>query len=145
MAIGSSAPASRKQNERLKTGVRMRIGVDMVDIDRLARLVARSPAFARRTFSMRELAAASRMQNRRRRDYLAGRFAVKEAALKALGVGLQGDFLLKEIETINLASGAPKLVLVGRALKLARREGIRELQVLISHELRFAVAFVVLS
>jgi holo-[acyl-carrier protein] synthase len=85
------------------------------------------------------------MQNRRRREYLAGRFAVKEAALKALGVGLQGDFLLNEIETINLASGAPKLVLAGSALKLARREGIRELHVSISHELRFAVAFVVLS
>jgi holo-[acyl-carrier protein] synthase len=123
----------------------MRIGVDMVEIDWLARLVERSPAFARRTFSMRELSAASRMQNRRHREYLAGRFAVKEAALKALGVGLQGDLLLNEIETINIASGAPKLVLVGRALKLARREGIRDLHVSISHELRFAVAFVVLS
>jgi holo-[acyl-carrier protein] synthase len=123
----------------------MRIGVDMVDIDRLARLVTQSPSFVRRTFSMRELAAASRMQNRRRKEYLAGRFAVKEAALKALGVGLQDDLLLNEIETISLASGAPSLVLVGRALKLARREGIRDLHVSISHELRFAVAFVVLS
>jgi holo-[acyl-carrier protein] synthase len=123
----------------------MRIGVDMVDIDRLARLVTQSPSFVRRTFSMRELAAASRMQNRQRKEYLAGRFAVKEAALKALGVGLQDDLLLNEIETISLASGAPSLVLVGRALKLARREGIRDLHVSISHELRFAVAFVVLS
>ncbi len=117
----------------------------MVDIDRLARLAARSPAFARRIFSKRELSAASRMQNRRRREYLAGRFAVKEAVVKALGVGLQGGFLFHEIETINLASGAPNLVLKGKALKLARREGLRELHVSISHELRFAIALVVLS
>lgn len=123
----------------------MRIGVDLADIDRLARIVARSPAFARRIFSKRELSAASRMQTGRRREYLAGRFAVKEATVKALGVGLEGGLLFNEIETINLASGAPSLVLKGKALKLARREGIRELQVSISHELRFAIAFVVLS
>ena len=129
----------------MEMGATIRIGVDMVEIDRLARLVAASPAFARRTFSLRELAAASRMQDRRRREYLAGRFAVKEAALKALGVGLLGDLSLNEIETTNSATEAPRLALGGRALKLARREGIRELHVSISHEFRFAVAFVVLS
>ncbi len=123
----------------------MRIGVDLVDIDRLARLAARSPAFARCIFSKRELSAASQMQNRRRREYLAGRFAVKEALVKALGIGLQGGLLFNEIETTNLASGAPSLVLKGKALKLARQEGFCDLHVSISHELRFAVAFVVLS
>jgi holo-[acyl-carrier protein] synthase len=122
----------------------VRIGIDLVEIERLAGLVEKYPAFARRTFSSRELEAAARMRRKRRGEYLAGRFAVKEAVLKAVGTGLSGDLRLTEIETTALASGAPRLALSGRALKRAQRDGIRELYVSISHESRFAIAFVIL-
>jgi holo-[acyl-carrier protein] synthase len=85
------------------------------------------------------------MRPRRRAEYLAGRFAAKEATLKALGTGLSSDLRLTEIETITSASGAPRLSLSGKALQLARRSGLRELHVSLSHESHFAIAFVVLQ
>ncbi len=122
----------------------MRIGVDMVEIERLATLVQKSPTFAQQTFSRTELGAADRLPERRRGEYLAGRFAVKEAALKALGVGLTRNLRLTEIETVSLSSGAPRLALRGKVSELARRIGVRQVRVSISHERQFAVAFVML-
>jgi len=122
----------------------IRIGVDMVEIGRLARLVRKSPTFAQQTFSSTELGAADLLPGRRQEEYLAGRFAVKEAALKALGVGLAKNLRLTDIETVTLSSGAPRLALRGKVSELAKRGGVCELHVSISHERGFAVAFVVL-
>jgi holo-[acyl-carrier protein] synthase len=122
----------------------VRIGVDLVEIGRLGTLVQKSPTFAQQTFSSTELGAANRLPERRREEYLAGRFAVKEAALKALGVGLTRNLRLTEIETVTLSSGAPRLALRGKVSELAKRIGVRELRVSISHERGFAVAFVML-
>jgi holo-[acyl-carrier protein] synthase len=122
----------------------VRIGVDLVEIGRLGKLVQKSATFAQQTFSSTELWAADRLPERRREEYLAGRFAVKEAALKALGVGLTRNLRLREIETVTLSSGAPRLTLRGKVSDLAKRIGVRELRVSISHERGFAVAFVIL-
>ena len=122
----------------------MRIGVDMVEIGQLARAVGKSTVFAQQTFSRTELGAADRMPERRREEYLAGRFAVKEATLKALGVGLARNLRLTEIETVSLSSGAPRLTLRGKVSELAKRIGVRHVRVSISHERGFAVAFVML-
>jgi holo-[acyl-carrier protein] synthase len=123
----------------------VKIGVDMVEIGRVARMVEKSPAFSRRTFSSTELGVAGRLPAKRREEYLAGRFAVKEAALKALGVGLSRNLRLTEIETVSLSSGAPRLALRGKVSELAKHDGVRELHVSISHERGFAVAFVILA
>lgn len=116
----------------------------MVEIGRLARLVGRSTIFVQQTFSRTELGAADRMPERRREEYLAGRFAVKEAALKALGVGLARNLRLTEIETVSLSSGAPRVTLRGKVSELAKRIGVRQVRVSISHEHGFVVAFVML-
>src|SRR5690242_18376966 len=81
-------PRQRTRTTNQLGEARVRIGVDMVEIVRLATLVQKSPTFAQQIFSSTELGAADRLPERRREEYLAGRFAVKEAALKALGVGL---------------------------------------------------------
>lgn len=122
----------------------VRMGVDMVEIGRLARLVEKSTTFTRRTFSPKEVAAAAQMTDTRRKEYLAGRFAAKEATLKALGVGLTKGYRLAEIETTSLSSGAPRLALHGKVSEFAQQKGVCELFVSISHERQFAVAFVVL-
>ena len=121
------------------------IGIDMVEVGRVGRSVQRSGRFARRTFSSGELAEAARMGPRRREEYLAGRLAVKEALLKALGVGLSRELLLTEIETITLSSGAPKLTLHGKVSVFATSKGVSRLNASISHERGFAVAVVMLS
>jgi holo-[acyl-carrier protein] synthase len=72
---------------------------------------------------------------------LAGRFAAKEAASKALGTGWYG-VSWKEIEVVRLASGEPTLHLHGRAIAIAKRRGLESWEVSISHEREFATASV---
>jgi holo-[acyl-carrier protein] synthase len=81
-------------------------------------------------------------RNRSMIESLAGRFAAKEAVSKALGVGLRG-LAWKEIEIGRAPSGAPYVMLHGRASKIAKHKGFNRFEISISHERQFAVAFVV--
>ena len=72
----------------------------------------------------------------------AGRFAAKEAVMKALGAGDEA-VPWKSIEVRRNASGAPSIVLSGVAADLARRRGVSDLSVSLSHDRGFAVAAVV--
>jgi len=75
-------------------------------------------------------------------ESLAGRFAAKEAVGKALGVGLRG-VAWKEIEIGRAASGAPHVILHGRAKKIAQHLQLTQFEISISHEREYSVAFVV--
>jgi holo-[acyl-carrier protein] synthase len=72
---------------------------------------------------------------------LAARFAVKEAASKALGTGWSG-ISFKEIEVVKQQSGEPALALHGRAKAVAEKNGLTNWQVSLSHEKEFATAVV---
>jgi holo-[acyl-carrier protein] synthase len=73
---------------------------------------------------------------------LAGRFAAKEAAVKALGTGWHGvDW--KEVEIVHHPSGEPGIRLHGRAAQVARKKGLQCWEVSVSHERQFATASVV--
>lgn len=76
-------------------------------------------------------------------EHFAGRFAVKEAAMKALGVGL-GAVGWHEIDVVRAPSGAPGLVLSGRALSLATSLGASGWKVSMTHTSTVAQAIVVL-
>ncbi|GAB3981105.1 4'-phosphopantetheinyl transferase superfamily protein [Plantactinospora veratri] len=65
----------------------MRLGIDLMSVDELDRLTRRA-WFIRYAFADAELAHADRLSGERRREFLAGRFAAKEAVLKVLGTGL---------------------------------------------------------
>jgi holo-[acyl-carrier protein] synthase len=72
---------------------------------------------------------------------LAARFAAKEAVSKVLGTGWIGiDW--KEIEILSSDSGAPKLELYGRAVKISQDLGLKHWEVSLSHEREYALAFV---
>ena len=68
------------------TGRILGLGVDVVDIPRFRQVLERRPGMAERLFSVGELGYAASLANPA--PSLAGRFAVKEAVMKALGVGL---------------------------------------------------------
>jgi len=121
------------------------IGVDLVEVARIRRVLERHPGFTVRHFTSDERERAGALPEARRAEFLAGRFAAKEAALKALGTGISGGVSLAEVETGAAPSGAPVLRLTGAALRAAEALGVREFQVSISHDGGFAVAFVVLS
>lgn len=73
---------------------------------------------------------------------IAARFAAKEAAAKALGVGFRG-IGWKDVEVTRRDSGEPGLVLHDRAAQVAMRRGLERFEVTLSHERDFAVAFVI--
>ena len=73
---------------------------------------------------------------------LAGRFAAKEAAAKALGTGWRGVGW-KDIEVIKLETGAPELKLHGRAAQLSDKLGLTCWEISLSHDGDYASAFVI--
>ena len=113
-------------------------GVDIIEISRIARTLERyGERFLRRIYTPGELEYC-----RRRPSKLASRFAAKEATMKALGTGVRGVGW-KDIEVTRAPSGAPSILLHGRALTRAERLGILEISVSMSDSQEHAVAFVV--
>ena len=113
-------------------------GVDIIEIPRIKQVLDRyGQRFLNRVFTLDEIAYC-----RGRAPNLAGRFAAKEAAMKALGTGVRG-VSWKDIEVIRADSGAPSLRLHGRAEKRAERLQMSEMSLSISHSREYAVAFVV--
>ena len=118
------------------------IGIDATDLPRVADLVKRyGDRFLRRVFTEGEIAYCTK-----RRDpvpHLAGRFAVKEAAMKALGTGQSRGVTWKDIEVVRVG-GPPKLKLGGGAARRATQIGVTRSLVTITHSQSLAFAQVVL-
>lgn len=123
-----------------QAGTVVGVGTDLVDIDRFEAVLLRRPSLAERLFSPVELAYASGLA--RPAPTLAGRFAVKEAVMKALGVGL-GAVDWADISVARLPGGRPELTVGGRAARLAGERGVRSWHVSISHTNTIASAVVV--
>jgi len=121
----------------------MRIGVDMVSISQIAHSLAVSSTFAANTFSPGERNYAAGLPSTRASEFLAGRFAVKEAVLKAMRIRLAGPVALYDIETSSGEDGCPKVQLSGAALYASHSLNLSDWQVSITHENHLATAFVV--
>jgi holo-[acyl-carrier protein] synthase len=118
------------------------IGIDATDLHRVAEIVERyGERFLRRVFTDGEIAYCTK-----RRDpvpHLAGRFAVKEAAMKALGTGQSRGVMWKDIEVVR-AGGPPRLKLHGGAARRAGEMGVQQSLVTITHSETLAFAQVLL-
>ena len=118
--------------------MKLATGVDLLEIERLRGAIAtHGEKFLHRIFTQQELDA-----NQNKIESLAGRFAAKEAAAKALGCGI-GDVAWKEIEILRAESGAPQLILHGAAERMAREQGLITWSLSLSHSQSHAVAMVV--
>jgi len=109
------------------------VGVDIVDIARFTRALERTPKLGERLFTdaERELPANS----------LAGRFAAKEALIKAFGGS--GSMTFHDMVVVKDELGKPSFDLQGAAAELASARGISSVHLSISHDANAAVAFVV--
>ncbi|HKV43626.1 MAG TPA: holo-ACP synthase [bacterium] len=112
------------------------LGVDIVEVDRIRRAVARwGEPFLHRVFTPAELARGGTSPTAAER--LAGRFAAKEAVMKALGRRGVG---WREIEITTDPFGKPGVHLSGRAAEIADRLGVRAWSLAISHTRLMAIA-----
>jgi holo-[acyl-carrier protein] synthase len=117
-------------------------GIDLIEVDRIRRAVERhGDRILARLFTPAELAycqAGGKAQFHR----MAARFAAKEAALKAIGLGLSG-VKWTEVEVVRLPSGQPSLRLSDRLTQIAAERSIRSFQLSLSHAQAYAIAQVV--
>ena len=114
------------------------LGVDIVEIERMARIIKRSPAFTEKVYSAAERAYCD--GHAHPEVHYATRFAAKEAVLKALGTGFSEGIGWLDVEVRRTSKGRPYVVLAGRAREVAREMGVREIPISLSYTHTDAVA-----
>lgn len=119
------------------------IGVDMTEIHEVQRLAeATGPSFVERTFTEKEREASQKTADQW--EYLAARFAVKEAVFKALAhLTEKKAFDFRKIETLNSKDGSPCVTLTPMLRELMDEAGVDTIHVSITHEKEYACAFVI--
>ncbi len=120
-------------------------GVDLCEVARIQKAIL-SPHGKRlieRVFTPREIAYAERRANRYER--YAARFAAKEAGMKALGTGWRGGIAWQDFEVVNHPSGRPTLVFHGKAAERAKKLGVRNVALSLTHTAEQALAMVILE
>jgi len=114
-------------------------GIDLVENSRIEDLLHRhGERFTARVFTPAEMEYARSARNTIER--LAGRFAVKEAVLKLIGTGWRGGVAWTDIEVVNDALGRPCVRLSGEVARIARQQGIDQVQISITHTAQLAMA-----
>lgn len=120
------------------------IGVDLVEIERVADLLARwDRRFLDRVFLPGEIAYCQARKNSA--QHFAARLAAKEAASKALGTGWRKGVHWKTVEVVRGRGRRPAIRLHGRARELAEQWGVGAIHLSVSHSRRHAVAQVVME
>lgn len=120
------------------------IGTDIVRVERIQQDLDRyGNRFAERILTANELQEFHR--NAAKANFLARRFAAKEAAVKALGTGFSNGVLLHDIEVAHDAQGKPLLQFHGRARELLQEKSIVVAHISLADEQDHAVAFVTLE
>ena len=119
------------------------IGVDIVQIERVRKLVENYSEFMHQVFTAREIEFCQAKADSA--SSYAARFAAKEAMMKALSTGWNEKVNWLDIEVINEEQGNPILKIKGRTLKLMKKMGVYQTHLSLSHERDYALAFVVLE
>lgn len=115
------------------------LGIDISEVNRIEAAIGRhGRAFLERIFTPAEIEYCERYRNRYER--YAGRFAAKEAGMKALGTGWRGGIRWVDFEVTRLPSGQPTLALHGKARELAERKGVERIALSITHSGNTALA-----
>lgn len=118
------------------------IGIDIVEVYRIAETLARTPRFGERVFTAYERTYCDAKGAAAAQSY-AGRFAAKEAFLKALKTGWRGKITWQDIEILSDDQGVPLLNISGEASTLFEQTGASRSHISISHTMEHAVAQVI--
>ena len=116
------------------------IGIDILQIQRIRDILeGDSDSFVNKGFTIKEREQASDRPDPV--SYFAMRFAGKEAVFKCFGI--HGNIRLSEIEILDAETGQPQVTLLGKFREIAAEKGVRDVQISLSYENEYAVAFAV--
>jgi holo-[acyl-carrier protein] synthase len=119
-------------------------GVDLAEVNRIRSSFERfGERFRDRVFTPLEVAYVEKKANKYER--YAGRFAAKEAGMKAIGTGWKRGVTWHDFEVVNLPSGRPTLKLSGVAAEVAKHLGVTAIQLSITHTSELGMAHVILE
>lgn len=120
------------------------VGTDLVSVERIEKALEKhGERFAKRILTPEEFSVFS--EHSRPSNFLAKRFATKEAVVKALGTGFSKGVSWQDIQLQHYSSGQPKVVLSNMALEIFQSMGCEQILLSLSDELPFISAFVVIE
>lgn len=117
-------------------------GIDIVEVYRIRETMERTPRFTERVYTAVEREYCDSKGAAAFQSY-AGRFAAKEAFLKALKTGWRGKIAWHDVEILNDADGVPTLNITGEARAILEKRGADRVHLSISHTAEHAVANVI--
>jgi len=118
------------------------LGVDITEVERVRGAIERQgERLLKRVYTEKERSYCEKFKNKYER--YAGRFAAKEATMKALGTGWSRGVRWVDIEVVREMSGKPTLELRGEAKKIAGKLGVKHIAVTITHTASQALAQVI--
>ncbi|GAC1402335.1 MAG: holo-ACP synthase [Pyrinomonadaceae bacterium] len=121
------------------------IGIDLIEVARVRKTLARTPRFRVRVFTAREREYCDARGDLVAAQHYAARFAAKEAAMKALKTGWRGSLAWQDIEIVSTPNGAPEIFLHSRAQELFNQLGATRAHISLSHTQEHAIAIVLLE
>ena len=111
------------------------IGIDIVELSRIEKISEKQPNFIKRILTETEQNRYHELSEKRKIEFLAGRFSAKEAFVKACGTGISKEWSFTDIEVLNNDRGQPYI-------KSSLKENVF---VTISHSEKYAVAQVIIE
>ncbi len=118
------------------------IGIDLIEVEKIEKSV-QSATYLRKVFTEHEIADCISVPNGAER--FAGKFAAKEAFMKAIGRGIRQQIWFSQIEILNNESGQPYIQVKGKAGQSLISLDIQNIHVSITHTKRYAAATVILE
>ncbi|MFL9484593.1 holo-ACP synthase [Chitinophagaceae bacterium LWZ2-11] len=119
------------------------LGIDMIEVDRVAANINKDAGFRELVFSQKEIDYCEPKTNKF--EHYAARFAAKEAFFKAIGTGWLDGTAFNEVEVTNNDMGKPEIILLGKTKETVAVWGIIKISVSLSHLKSIASAVVIIE
>ena len=125
---------------RNATGAIYGIGTDITECVRIAQMIDKhGELFLTRVYTQQEIAYCS--ARKAATQHYAGRWAAKEAVLKAIGTGWSRGIHWTDIEVVNAVGGKPSITIAGEARQICEQRRIGDVLISISHSRNYAIAY----
>lgn len=118
------------------------IGTNIIECPRIGKMIEQhGELFLRRVYTEREIRFCQARKHAI--EHFAGRWAAKEAILKAIGIGWSRGLAWTDLEVRNMGEGPPQVLVCGRAKEFASQKGIGDILISISHCRTYATAYAI--